>query len=129
MLFEESSAGFHAALTRAVVNNAVCARVGIDTFDAATLTNRHVTALMASGDRVDTVLDRGAAPLTHAHVRITLRDGQELNKDAQGARGYPEQPASDAELDAKFKALRMPHADRVRGGASARPAERNRRAR
>ena len=27
-----------------------------------------------------------------------------LTQEAQGARGYPEQPASDAELDAKFMA-------------------------
>jgi 2-methylcitrate dehydratase PrpD len=78
-------------------------RVGIDTFDAATLTNPVVSALMERvAMRVDPALDRGAPPLTHARVHITLRDGRLLTQEAQGARGYPEQPASDAELDAKF---------------------------
>ena len=80
-------------------------RVGIDTFDAATLTNPQITALMARvAMRVDQALDHGAPPLTHARVHITLRDGRVLTQEAQGARGYPEQPASDAELDAKFMA-------------------------
>ena len=33
-----------------------------------------------------------------------LRDGRVLRQDAHGARGYPEQPASDEELAAKFTA-------------------------
>jgi 2-methylcitrate dehydratase PrpD len=79
--------------------------VGIDTFDAATLTDPQVTALMARvAMRVDPALDRGAPPLTHARVHITLRDGRVLTQEAQGARGYPEQPAGDAALDAKFMA-------------------------
>jgi 2-methylcitrate dehydratase PrpD len=80
-------------------------RVGIDTFDADTLTNPQVMRLMSGVDmRVDTALDLGAAPLTHARVHITLRDGRVLTQEARGAKGYPEQPASDAELDAKFLA-------------------------
>ncbi len=80
-------------------------RVGIDTFDAATLTHPEVTALMSRVTmRVDPALDHGAPPLTHARVHVTLRDGRVLTQEAQGARGYPEQPASDAELDAKFMA-------------------------
>jgi len=80
-------------------------RVGIDTFDATTVTNPQVTALMPRvAMRIDPALDRGAPPLTHARVHITLRDGRVLTREAQGARGYPEQPASDAELDAKFMA-------------------------
>ena len=83
----------------------VFGRVGIDTFGAATLTNPQVTALMARvAMRVDPVLDRGAPPLTHARVHITLRDGRVLSQEACGARGYPEQPASDVELDTKFMA-------------------------
>jgi 2-methylcitrate dehydratase PrpD len=80
-------------------------RVGIDTFDADTLTNPQVMRLMSGVDmRVDPALDLGAAPLTHARVHITLRDGRVLTQEARGAKGYPEQPASDAELDAKFLA-------------------------
>jgi hypothetical protein len=35
-------------------------------------------------------------------VRIQLRDGRTLRQAAHGARGYPERPASDTELDTKF---------------------------
>ena len=80
-------------------------RVGMDTFDAASLANREVTNLLARvAMRVDPALDHGAPPLTHARVHVTLRDGRVLSQEAQGARGYPEQPATDAELDAKFMA-------------------------
>jgi 2-methylcitrate dehydratase PrpD len=99
----------------------VFGRVGIDTFDAASLTNPQVTALMPHvAMRVDPALDRGAPPLTHARVHLTLRDGRVLTQEANGARGYPEQPASDAELDAKFmacagRALSEPAASRALG--------------
>ena len=79
--------------------------VGIETFDAPSLTNPDVRALMPRvAMRVDPSLDHGAPPLTHARVHVTLRDGRVLSQEALGARGYPEQPASDAELDAKFLA-------------------------
>ena len=54
--------------------------------------------------RVDPALDGAAAPLTQARVRVTLRDGRALSLAANGARGYPQQPASDDELAAKFLA-------------------------
>ena len=70
--------------------------------------------------RVDPALDRGAPPLTHARVHILLRDGRVLTQEANGARGYPERPASDAELDSKFmacacRALTEPAAERALG--------------
>ena len=80
-------------------------RVGTDTFEAATLTDPRVATLMPRVSmRVDTALDRGAPALTHARVHITLRDGRVLTQEARGARGYPENPASDTELDEKFMA-------------------------
>ena len=80
-------------------------RVGIDTFDTETLTHPKVRSLMERvAMRIDTALDHGAPPLTHARVHVTLRDGRVLTREALGARGYPEHPASDAELDAKFMA-------------------------
>ena len=83
----------------------VFGRVGIDTFETATLTHPEVTSLMSRvAMRVDPALDLGAPPLTHARVRIGLRDGRVLVEQARGARGYPERPPSDAELDAKFLA-------------------------
>ena len=84
-----------------------------------------VTALMARvAMRVDPALDRGAPPLTQARVHIRLRDGRVLTQEAQGARGYPEQPASDAELDAKFLACACRALTESAARTSARPAAR-----
>jgi hypothetical protein len=35
-------------------------------------------------------------------VSVSLHDGRLLRQDAHGARGYPDRPAGDAELCAKF---------------------------
>jgi hypothetical protein len=51
---------------------------------------------------VDPSLDGVAPPLTQARITIQLRDGRVLTRQANGARGYPAQPATDEELDAKF---------------------------
>jgi hypothetical protein len=51
---------------------------------------------------VDSTLDGQAPPLTQARVTVRLNDGRVLTADANGARGYPERPASDGELAAKF---------------------------
>jgi 2-methylcitrate dehydratase PrpD len=83
----------------------VFGRVGIDTFEAASLTNPEVTALMPRvAMRVDPSLDGAGPPLTQARIAIALRDGRVLTQRADGARGYPAHPASDEELDAKFRA-------------------------
>jgi len=85
----------------AVVNG----RVGIETFDAAQLANPAVLALQSRVTmRVDPTLDAAAPSLTQAHVTVRLRGGRLLTASANGARGYPEQPASDEELAAKFLA-------------------------
>ena len=57
-------------------------------------------------------------PLSQARVTIRLRDGNILVQSADGARGYPAQPASDDQLAAKFLAcarrtLSAPAADRA----------------
>jgi 2-methylcitrate dehydratase PrpD len=54
--------------------------------------------------RVDETLGKDAPPLTQSRVRVRLRDGRTLTAAANGARGYPAHPATDAELAAKFLA-------------------------
>jgi 2-methylcitrate dehydratase PrpD len=94
----------------------VFGQVGIDTFDAAPLADSRVRALMRHVSmHMDPGLGAGAPPLTQARVRVTLRDGRTLTRQANGARGYPVNPATDAELDAKFLscAARVLPADRA----------------
>ena len=52
--------------------------------------------------RVDPTLDPAAPSLTQARVTVRLRDGRVLTALANGARGYPDRPASDDELATKF---------------------------
>lgn len=77
--------------------------VGLETFEAAHLANPAIKALM---DRVtmtiDPAFDNGAPALTQARVTIRLTGGRVMSQGANGARGYPANPATDAELDAKF---------------------------
>jgi 2-methylcitrate dehydratase PrpD len=80
-------------------------RVGIDTFDEATLRDPAIAAMQERVTmRVDPALDASAPSLTQARVTVRLRDGRELTASANGARGYPEHPASDEELATKFMA-------------------------
>ena len=77
--------------------------VGLDTFDAAHLTNPAVSALMSRVTMaVDPGFDNGAPALTQSRVTIHLQDGRTLTRMASGARGYPANPAGDADLAAKF---------------------------
>ena len=83
----------------------VFGRVGIDTFDDDRIRDARVLALMKRVTmRVDPEVGKGAPALTEARVRVHLENGRTLSQDAHGARGYPERPASDADLDAKFMA-------------------------
>ena len=80
-------------------------RVDLNTFDPETVSNPLVTSLMPRIEmKVDTSLDGIAESLTQARVSVRLRDGRVLTQRANGARGYPMHPATDAELDAKFLA-------------------------
>ena len=67
---------------------------------------------------VDPSLDPSAPALTQARITVRLKDGRVLRANANGARGYPDRPASDEELAAKFlscarQALPPPAADRA----------------
>jgi 2-methylcitrate dehydratase PrpD len=78
-------------------------RVGIDTFDAATLSDPAIVAMRERVSmRVDPTLDASAPSLTQARVTVRLRDGRVLTASANGARGYPEHPANEEELATKF---------------------------
>jgi 2-methylcitrate dehydratase PrpD len=81
----------------------VTGRVGIDTFSASQLEDPMIRAIQARVTmRVDETLDASAPALTQARVTVRLRDGGVLTASANGARGYPERPASDDELATKF---------------------------
>jgi 2-methylcitrate dehydratase PrpD len=83
----------------------VLGHVGIDTFTPRALQNPAILALQSRVNmRVDPGLDAGAPALTRSRVAVRLHDGRVLCADANGARGYPDRPASDDELAAKFVA-------------------------
>jgi len=78
-------------------------RVGIDTFEPSKMRDPSILALQARVTmRVDPSLDASAPPLTQARVCVRLRDRHVLAASADGARGYPQRPASDEELATKF---------------------------
>ena len=83
----------------------VFGRVGVDTFDDGPLGDPRVQALLPKIEmRVDPEIARGRPSLTQARVTVRLSDGREVSARADGARGYPDEPASREELDAKFLA-------------------------
>jgi len=80
-------------------------RVGIDTFEDAVVARSDLDALMSRVMmRVDPSFDGKAPALTQSRVRIALRGGRVLEREARGARGYPDRPATDQDLAAKFLA-------------------------
>jgi 2-methylcitrate dehydratase PrpD len=81
----------------------VFGHVGVETFDDERLRDPRVVALMPRVVmRAEASLDGVAAPLTQARITITRRDGRTIVRSANGARGYPDKPASGDELGAKF---------------------------
>jgi 2-methylcitrate dehydratase PrpD len=79
--------------------------VGIDTFGEARLADAAIRRLASRVVmRADEEIGRGAPSLTQAQVTVRLADRRVLTARANGARGYPERPASRDELDAKFRA-------------------------
>jgi 2-methylcitrate dehydratase PrpD len=107
LLYEKPSTGLEAKFSMPFCAAAaiVRGRVGIDTFEPAALADPDIASLMPRiAMRVDPALDGAAPPLTQARVTVRLRDGRVLAREARGARGYPANPASDEDLDAKFVA-------------------------
>ena len=83
----------------------VSGRVDIATFDEETIRDERVAAMIGRiSMKVDPAIGAGRPALTESRVRVRLKDGRELVRDAHGARGYPENPASQTELESKFMA-------------------------
>ena len=105
LLYDRPSSGLEGKFSMPFCAAAAIVRgqVGIETFDAATLGDPEILAMQARVVmRVDPGLDASAPSLTQARVTVRLTDGRTLTAAANGARGYPEQPASEDELAAKF---------------------------
>ncbi|HEY2908324.1 MAG TPA: MmgE/PrpD family protein, partial [Vicinamibacterales bacterium] len=105
LIYERPTSGLEAKFSMAFCSAAamVDGRVGIETFDAEQLSTPAIVSMMPRIEmRIDPRLDGVGAPLTQARLRVRLRDGRVLDASADGARGYPERPASDEELAAKF---------------------------
>jgi len=93
--------------------------VGIETFDATALQDAAIRDLQSRVRmRVDPAIDPAATPLTQSRVTVRLRDGRVLTADANGARGYPDRPASDEELAVKFMSCAGAALPRDRAGAA-----------
>ncbi len=79
--------------------------VDIDTFEPPAMQSPDVAGLVPRVTmRADERLGRDAPPLTEARITLRLTGGRTLERAVRGARGYPERPASAAELDDKFLA-------------------------
>jgi len=105
LLYDRPSSGLEGKFSMPFCAAAAVVRggVGIDTFEAASLNDPAVLWLQSRVTmRIDPTLDPAAPSLTQARVTVHLRDGRVLTASANGARGYPDRPASDEELAAKF---------------------------
>jgi 2-methylcitrate dehydratase PrpD len=81
----------------------VLGHVGVETFEPESVSDPRIASFMPRVRMiVDPALGVDAPSLTQARVRVHLRDGRTVSGMANGARGYPDNPASDAELDTKF---------------------------
>ena len=105
LIYDRPSTGLEAKFSMpfCVAAAMVHGHVGLDTFEDPTADPRVRSLMPRVTMRVDPALGVDAPSLTQAVVRVTLRDGQTLVREANGARGYPERPASDQELAAKFQ--------------------------
>ena len=105
LIHERPSSGLEAkfSLPYCAAAAVVDGRVGIDTFTSERIADARIASLLPRVTMtVDPTLGVDRPALTQARVRVRLRDGRVLTAAADGARGYPANPASEAELDEKF---------------------------
>ena len=105
LIYDRPTSGLEAkfSLPYCAAAAVVDGHVGIDTFDTARLRDSRLTSFLPRVKmNVDERLGVDRPALTQARVRIYLDDGRVLAEAADGARGYPERPASDVELSEKF---------------------------
>jgi 2-methylcitrate dehydratase PrpD len=105
LLYDRPSSGLEGKFSMPFCAAAAIVRgqVGIETFDAAVLHDPAVVALQSRVTMsIDATLDAAAPSLTQSRVTVKLRDGRTFSASANGARGYPQHPASDDELGTKF---------------------------
>jgi 2-methylcitrate dehydratase PrpD len=77
--------------------------VGLETFTSSCIQDGRIQELLPRITmQVDESLGRDAPGLTQSIVKIRLRDGRTFTRRADGARGYPENPATSQELECKF---------------------------
>ena len=105
LLYDQPSTGLEAKFSMpfcaavAVVEGAV----GVSAFDDEHLKDGRIRDFMPRVSmRVDSTLDPLVPSLTQANVTVVMKDGRRISRDARGARGYAERPASASELDGKF---------------------------
>src|SRR5579864_4487032 len=78
-------------------------QVGLDTFETRHILDSRIQEMLPRiAMRVNPNPSQNAPALTQAIVTIYLTDGRVLVRNANGARGYPNRPASAEELDNKF---------------------------
>ena len=74
---------------------------GVAQFEDACVNSPEVLALR----RKVRIRDREGTPVEAAHVTITLADGRALTSSVAQGRGTPQRPMSDADIEAKVRAL------------------------
>jgi 2-methylcitrate dehydratase PrpD len=110
LIYEHPQTGLEGkfSMTFCVAAALVYGEVGLETFETSRIRDARIQALLPHvAMHVNPALGKEAPALTQALVTIRLRDGRILTRAANGARGYPDRPASAEELERKFTSCGM----------------------